>query len=116
MQVRGNYHIKYDHASDPKLLDFIRGSEVGSTGYTGEEKEKRGQGPTKYRSDGLCTLPKQRVSMPCSTFPSLHTSFFLARNPDHPVDQIHVHGGFLAEEGDLVVDVDVCAAPASVSK
>ena len=32
------------------------------------------------------------------------------------VDDIHVHGGFLAEEGGLVVGVDVCAVPASVSK
>ena len=39
-----------------------------------------------------------------------------ARSPGHPVDEIHVHGGFLAEEGDLVVDMDVCAVPASVSK
>jgi hypothetical protein len=38
-----------------------------------------------------------------------------ARSPGHPVDEIHIHG-FLAEEGDLVVDFDVCAVPASVSK
>ena len=25
---------------------------------------------------------------------------------------IHVHEGFLAEEGDLVIDVDVCTVPA----
>jgi len=28
----------------------------------------------------------------------------------------HVHGGFFAEEGGLMVDVDICAVPASVSK
>ena len=39
-----------------------------------------------------------------------------ARSLGYPVDEIHIHGGFLAEEGDLVVDVDVCAVPASVSK
>jgi hypothetical protein len=44
-------------------------------------------------------------------------SFFLfVRSPGHPVDKIRVHGGFLAEEGGLVVGVDVCAVPASVSK
>ena len=51
-------------------------------------------------------------------FPVVTICLFLpfARSPDHPVDEIHVHGGFLAEEGDLVVDMDVCAVPASVSK
>jgi hypothetical protein len=39
-----------------------------------------------------------------------------ARSPGHQVDEIHVHGGFLAEEGGLVVSVDVCAVPASVNK
>jgi hypothetical protein len=48
---------------------------------------------------------------------SVYVLFLLfARSPSYPVDEIHVHGGFLAEEGDLVVDVDVFAVPASVSK
>jgi hypothetical protein len=40
--------------------------------------------------------------------------FFLlfARSSGHPVDGIHVHGRFLAEEGDLVIDIDVCTVPA----
>ena len=48
---------------------------------------------------------------------SVYVLFLLfARSPSYPVDEIHVHGRFLAEEGDLMVDVDVYAVPALVSK
>ena len=39
-----------------------------------------------------------------------------ARSPGHPVDEIHLHGGFLGEEDDPVIDVDVCAVAASEQK
>jgi hypothetical protein len=37
---------------------------VGSTGNIVEKEEKRGEGPTKYRSEGLWILPRQRESVP----------------------------------------------------
>jgi hypothetical protein len=44
-------------------------------------------------------------------------SFLLfARSPGHPVDEIRVHGGFLVEEGDLVVDMDVCVCSTCLSQ
>jgi hypothetical protein len=51
-------------------------------------------------------------------FPVVTICLFLrfVRSPGHPVDEIHVHGGFLAEEGDLVVDMDVCTVPASATE
>jgi hypothetical protein len=41
---------------------YIGRSEVGSTGNTGKYEEKRGEGPTKYRSEGLCTLATRTLN------------------------------------------------------
>jgi len=62
-------------------------------------------------------LSQQREAY-AKQFPVVTICLFLlfARSPGHPVDEIHVHGRFLAEEGDLMVDVDVYAVPALVSK
>ena len=51
-------------------------------------------------------------------FPVVTVRLFLlfVRRPDHPVHEIHVHGGFLAAEGDLVANFEMYAVPASVSK
>ena len=62
-------------------------------------------------------LSQQREAY-AKQFPVVTICLFLpfSRSPGHPVNEIHVHRGFLAEEGDLVVDMDVCAVPASVNK
>jgi hypothetical protein len=65
-----------------------------------------------------CVLRATVMRSICKAVPIVTICLFLlfARSPGHPVDEIHVHGGFLAEEDDPTVDVDVCAVPASVSR
>ena len=46
----------------------------------------------------------------------IYLLLLFARSPGHLVDEIHVYGGFLADEGGLMVDVDVYAVFTSVSK
>lgn len=46
---------------------------------------------------------------------SSSASSFLTGSPSHPVDEVHVPGGFAGKDG-LVVDADVDAVPAVVSK
>ena len=72
-----------------------------------------------YTQDVAChlALSQQREAY-TKQFPVVTICLFLlfARSPGYPVDEIHVHRGFLAKEGGLVVGVDVCAVPALVSK
>jgi len=75
--------------------------------------------PTPVSAPWAChlALSQQREAY-AKQFPVVTICLFLlfARSPGHPVDEIHVHGRFLAEEGDLMVDVDVYVVPALVSK
>jgi hypothetical protein len=67
------------------------------------------QYPPHLLQDVACHLalsqPSNEKHMQSSFHSLLYAFFFIfARSPGHPVDEIHVHGGFLAEKGDLVGD------------
>jgi hypothetical protein len=57
-------------------------------------------------------LSQQRVILakPLS-IPAVMSASSFAGSAGRPVNEVHVHGGFLAEQGGPVVDVDMSAVP-----